>query len=123
MLVGVTWPESLVVSLGPERSLSYERRRSRLGAVCCLAVAQLLAFLPAFGREDPGTTGQFSSIMTWPREAVHAQLLPTGKVLWWPSFDEGDNPTIWDPVTNTNTAVAHAGSNIFCSGHAFLPDG
>ena len=25
--------------------------------------------------------------------------------------------------TNTNTAVTHAGANIFCSGHAFLPNG
>ena len=61
--------------------------------------------------------------MTWPYKAVHAGLLPTGNVLWWPSFTNGDNPTIWNPSTNTNTAVTHAGANIFCSGLAFLPNG
>ena len=29
----------------------------------------------------------------------------------------------WDPATNTVTATAASGANIFCSGHAFLPDG
>lgn len=61
--------------------------------------------------------------MTWPYLNVHAHVLPTGKVLWWPSFDNGDNPTLWDPFTNTNTALTHAGANIFCSGHAFLANG
>jgi hypothetical protein len=44
-------------------------------------------------------------------------------VLWWPAFNNGDNPTLWNPSTNTNTAVTHAGANIFCSGHAFLTNG
>ena len=34
-----------------------------------------------------------------------------------------DNPYFWDPSTNTNSATVQAGANIFCSGHAFLPDG
>ena len=38
-------------------------------------------------------------------------------------FDNGDNPTLWNPSTNTNTAITHVGANIFCSGFAFLPDG
>ena len=73
--------------------------------------------------QEPAVVGQFSPVMTWRYKAVHAQLLPTRKVLWWPSFENGDNPMIWDPLSGTNTAVAHAGANIFCSGHAFLPDG
>ena len=91
-------------------------------AVRWLALAQLLAVSSASG-QDPATVGQFSPVMTWPYKAVHANLLPTGKVLWWPSFANGDNPTLWDPATNANTALTHAGANIFCSGHAFLPDG
>src|SRR5213078_3953724 len=43
--------------------------------------------------------------------------------LWWPPFEYGDNPTIWDPSTNTNAAITRVGANIFCSGHAFLSDG
>src|SRR5436190_1002600 len=73
--------------------------------------------------QDPATVGQWSGVMTWPYLAVHAHVLPTGKVLWWTSFNQGDNPQLWDPTTNVVTAGPKAGANIFCSGHAFLPDG
>jgi hypothetical protein len=55
--------------------------------------------------------------------AAHAHLLPNGKVLFWPSFDIGNNPTLWDPVANTFSAASKAAYNIFCSGHSLLPDG
>jgi len=73
--------------------------------------------------QDTATVGEWSPVTSWPYKAVHAQLLPTGKVLWWPSFGNGDNPTLWDPLTNENVAAVHAGANIFCSGHSFLADG
>ena len=73
--------------------------------------------------QNPATVGEFSSVTTWPYKAVHAQLLPTGKVLWWPSFGQGDNPTLWNPSTNANTPATHAGANIFCAGYAFLSNG
>src|SRR5512133_398493 len=44
----------------------------------------LLALLLAFSRangQDPATVGQWSARTTWPYKAVHAALLPTGKVL------------------------------------------
>jgi Domain of unknown function (DUF1929)/Fibronectin type III domain/Galactose oxidase, central domain len=99
-----------------------ERLQVRSLVLRCLAVAQFLTVSSA-GAQDPAIVGQFSPVMTWPYKAVHANLLPTGKVLWWPSFGNGDRPTIWDPSTNTNTAVAQSGANIFCSGFAFLPNG
>ena len=67
--------------------------------------------------------GQWSPVTIWPYVATHAHVLPTGKVIWWTQFVNGDNPYLWDPSTNTNSAIVHAGANIFCSGHAFLPDG
>ncbi len=67
--------------------------------------------------------GQWSPVTIWPYVATHAHVLPTGKVIWWPQFVNGDNPYLWDPSTNTNSAIVQAGANIFCSGHAFLPDG
>ena len=73
--------------------------------------------------QDPATVGQFSSVKSWPYVATHAHVLPTGKVLWSPQFNSGDNPYFWDPSTNTNSATVQAGANHFCSGHAFLPDG
>lgn len=100
------------------------RKRYRIGVITHCAVAmQLIA--PCFARDqdDPATIGEFSPVMDWPRQPVHATLLPNGKVLWWPSFDQGDNPTVWDPSTNTNTSLPRAGANIFCSGHALLPTG
>src|SRR6266550_2871817 len=103
-------------------SCSSERFKVRLVALHCFAVAHLIAVSSA-SAQDPATVGQFSPVMTWPYKEVHAHLLPTGRVLWWPSFSDGDNPTLWDPSTNTNTPVTHAGANIFCSGHAFLPNG
>jgi hypothetical protein len=68
-------------------------------------------------------TGQWTSVQTWPFMAAHAHLLATGKILFWPSFDNGNNPTLWDPVANTFSTAPLAAYNIFCSGHSFLPDG
>ena len=103
-------------------SRSSERLKVRLVALPCFVVAHLIAVSSA-SAQDPGTVGQVSSVTTWPYRTVHAHLLPMGKVLWWPPFENGDNPTLWNPSTNTNTALTHVGANIFCSGHAFLPDG
>ena len=68
-------------------------------------------------------TGQWSPVQTWPFMAAHAHLLPNGNVLFWPSFDLGNNPTLWNPVTNKFTTVPMAAYNIFCSGHSLLQDG
>jgi Galactose oxidase-like, Early set domain/Fibronectin type III domain/Kelch motif len=103
-------------------SCSSDRSKVALVALGWFGVAQFIAVSSA-SAQDPATVGQFSSVKAWPYKAVHAHLLPTGKVLWWPVFANGDNPTLWNPSTNTNTAVTHAGANIFCSGHAFLPNG
>ncbi len=86
-------------------------------------VLGLLLTLSFVHGQDTATIGEWSPVMTWPYKAIHAALLPTGKVIFWPAFDQGDNPTLWDPATNSITAAPHVGSNIFCSGHAFLPDG
>ena len=73
--------------------------------------------------QDPATAGQWSTVTTWPYVAAHAHVLPTGKVIWSPQYANGDHPYFWDPSTNTNSATVQAGANIFCAGHAFLPDG
>jgi hypothetical protein len=62
--------------------------------------------------------------------AIHAALLPTGKVLIIAgsgnregNFDAGKFKTIvWDPATNHFELVATP-VDLFCSGHAFLPNG
>ena len=73
--------------------------------------------------QGPATVGQWSAVTSWPYTAIHAHVLPNGKVMWWTGFALADNSTLWDPSTGNNTPLAKAGANIFCSGHAFLPDG
>src|SRR5690349_769897 len=102
-------------------SLSSSIGRLRFSLPRQLFFSSLLA-TSAFA-QDPATVGQFSSVTGWPYVAAHAHVLPTGKVLWSPQFGQGDNPTLWDPSTNTNSATLQTGGNIFCAGHAFLPDG
>jgi hypothetical protein len=81
--------------------------------------ALFVALVSADG-QDPATVGEFSSMMSWPYEAIHAHVLPTGKVFFW---TRGDHSQLWDPASNIVTAAAPSGANIFCSGHAFLPNG
>ena len=57
--------------------------------------------------------------MPWPIVAIHTMLLPTGKVL---AINRIQTPQIWDPATNQFTTVP-APANLFCAGHALLPDG
>ncbi|WP_165419859.1 galactose oxidase-like domain-containing protein [Edaphobacter modestus] len=68
-------------------------------------------------------TGQWGPVQTWPFMAAHAHLLPNGSVLFWPSFGNGNNPILWNPVTNSFSTPPKAQFNIFCSGHSFLQDG
>ncbi len=95
-------------------------RRAWLGMVFCV---MLVTAIPRAWGQGPSTVGQWTPVSSWPYIATHISLLPNGKVLWWPSWAAGDNPTLWDPVSGTQTAVSHVGYNIFCTGHSFLGDG
>lgn len=59
-------------------------------------------------------------------EAVHVGLLHTGKVLYYSGFRVAEHvPTqtrVWNPRTGEIKAP-HTPSDLFCAGHAFLPDG
>ena len=66
-----------------------------------------------------GESGQWSDVMPWPIVAIHTMLLPNGKVL---AINRIQTPQIWDPATNEFTTVP-APANLFCAGHALLPDG
>ena len=78
--------------------------------------------------------GQWSAVQDWPVVAVHMTLLPNGKVLAFDSIGDFASSTYpvhdttramtWDYVTNEIIRVdVDTGYNIFCSGHAHLPDG
>jgi Domain of unknown function (DUF1929)/Concanavalin A-like lectin/glucanases superfamily/Bacterial Ig domain/Glyoxal oxidase N-terminus len=73
----------------------------------------------------PDRVGQWSAPFSWPIVAVNAILLPSGEVLAYDGqLFAGKNARVWNPVTNTFTSVNIAtGTNIFCSGNCYLPDG
>src|SRR5438477_5480379 len=111
------------------RSVKFRSKRisihcpRRLLARCSLFGTFLSIVSSVSVAQDPATVGQFSSVTTWPYVAAHAHVLPTGKVIWSPQYANGDHPYFWDPSTNTNSATVQTGANVFCAGHAFLPDG
>ena len=85
--------------------------------------APILGLLLTLSRVDgqgPATVGDWSSVMAWPYEAIHAHVLPTGKVMFW---TRADHSQLWDPANNTVISAAASGANVFCSSHAFLSDG
>lgn len=64
-----------------------------------------------------------------PEFAVHGAVLRTGKVLIWSGHAElgpgfGLETALFDPATTTyNTVPFSDDDDLFCAGHAFLPDG
>jgi hypothetical protein len=94
------------------------------GASLILALATTGDSAPVSrAQADASTLGQWSMPQTWPVQATHAHMLPTGQVLFYPAWSQGDTPYLWDPTSSTIVGSALPGYNIFCSGHAFLPDG
>ncbi|KAF2721404.1 copper radical oxidase [Polychaeton citri CBS 116435] len=88
--------------------------------------------------------GQWGSLFDLKNVAVHASLLPTGKILYWGrrSNPKDTNPAslnehftkafLLDPSTGESKATATQpksfgstaeGVNVFCSGHSLQPDG
>lgn len=68
--------------------------------------------------------GRWEGPQAWPEIAIHRALLHTGKVLLWQGA-EGTGLTdtyLWDPSTGTFSGQNLA-SNVFCAGHAQVPDG
>jgi hypothetical protein len=84
---------------------------------------------------NPHSVGRWGPVVNWPVVAIHAALLPNGKVLAYDSI--GDNATesypteqqnhtratVWNPATGSQSPVDETGFNIFCSGLAHLFDG
>ncbi len=69
------------------------------------------------------TQGQWSAVANWTTRAVHATLLPDGRIFFVSYYDESLQPNIWDPVSNTFTATAASYFRLFCAGHTTLADG
>lgn len=76
---------------------------------------------PVPARKD--VSGSWTAPQDWPLVAVHASMLSDGKVVAWDGFAEALNSEhVWNPETNA-FEEAPSGINLFCAGHALLPDG
>lgn len=80
---------------------------------------------------DPAIGGQWAPASGWPAHvAIHANLLPDGRVLFWPGEEGPHRGTkgyqlafLWNPANGSTARVDNKFLDIFCSGHALLPDG
>lgn len=89
--------------------------------VCTVVMSEARAIVVSFDRPaNAALLGQWGNPFTWPALAIHANLLPNGKVMTWGRSDR--LPVLWDPPTN-NFGSASRPVDLFCSGHALLPDG
>src|SRR6185369_2446208 len=83
----------------------------------------------------PAREGRWSPVYGWPCVAIHMHLLPDGKVLSWFEIDPEAPPTAEgftkvfvvdippDGPPGEVVEVENFTTNLFCAGHAFLPDG
>jgi hypothetical protein len=78
------------------------------------------------------TQGEWGPVVNWDIVPLHMHLLPTGKLLAWgkfeppfPSSTAMGMPRLWDPASGPPTGARQIAVDtmLFCSGHAFLPDG
>ena len=81
---------------------------------------------------DAGTKGMWSPVVNWPLIAVHAALLPDGRLLTYGTRTNGQQTgffsyDVWDPQGGLDgghlTLANGTGTDIFCSSQTLLPDG
>jgi hypothetical protein len=95
----------------------------RRGAFAFVILLLLVVAVAVRSNAQASTQGQWSAVANWPTRAVHATLLPDGRVFFVSYYDESLHPNIWDPVSNTFTATAASSFRLFCAGHTTLADG
>lgn len=90
-----------------------------------------------FTVESSAVRGEWGPVFPLPNVGIHASVLPDGRVLMWGRRDRPSDsldahectPFVWDPRTGSSTDTPQptladgTKVNLFCAGHAFLPDG
>ena len=117
------------------------KRLRLLLPVFCLAFLLSLGWQPSVmkvataaspAQGNPAKTGQWSAPIWLDFIPIHVHVLPNGKVLMWgrqivPGEVDANGFSqsyIFDPATNSIVASPfNSTTNLFCSGHCFLPDG
>jgi galactose oxidase len=106
--------------------LSKNRRRIFAGLILFAGLVPSLR--AAEPEEDASKLGQWSPVSCWPVVAIHASLLPNGKVLTWERNEEPSpvrisQTYVWDPESGRFDKLNNPDADLFCSGHTLLPDG
>lgn len=96
---------------------------ARRGASAFVILLLFVVAVAVRSNAQASTQGQWSAVANWPTRAVHAILLPDGRVFFVSYYAESLHPNIWDPVSNTFTATASSSYALFCAGHTTLADG
>ena len=103
-----------------------ETGAGKSSGTCTVTMSQVISVLVSFDRPaNAALAGRWGGPFTWgiagtPALAIHANLLPDGRVFTWSRSDR--SPVLWDPLTNNFTSTDRP-ADLFCSGHALLPDG
>lgn len=88
-------------------------------------VVLLLVCTTALQAADPKVVGRWSPVKRWPFVAIHASLLPNGKIVSWARKEGVTKLETWagDPTSGVFTRVLNPYVQPFCGGQTFLPDG
>jgi hypothetical protein len=90
--------------------------------VCIVTMSQQQAVVVSFETDAAeAVVGFWSAPISWPAVAIHAHLLPNGKVMTYGRSMHA--PVLWDPANPTVFGSAGLPADFFCSGHSLLPDG
>ena len=89
---------------------------------CVVTMSQAQGVIVSFQTSaDEAKIGSWAAPITWGAVAIHAHLLPNGKVMTYGRI--GNPPIVWDPAVPGAFQNFVAPGDIFCSGHTLLPDG
>jgi galactose oxidase len=107
--------------------MSVGRRSGCRWVTIATATLVMSCLTASFALGQPAVMGQWQNgpIFALDPGPAHIHMLPTGQVMFWGGDEgkSGDNARSWQPATGVITTRAAAGYDLFCSGHAFLPDG
>lgn len=89
---------------------------------CVVTMTQAQGVIVSFQTSaDEAKIGSWAPPIAWGAVAIHAHLLPTGKVMTYGRI--GNPPIVWDPAVPGAFQNFVAPGDVFCSGHTLLPDG
>jgi len=90
---------------------------------------------PLYSSSSKAIGGEFAPMDFLQLVAVHLSVLPDRRVLYWgrdmllnnagevKQRGGSSDAYVWDMVSNQHLFVPNSTTNLFCSGHSFLPDG